>query len=235
MGASPTARHTETLNKGEQAVTEKSQLRASPTDARRRDAEQQSWDARYLGEEYFYGTEPNGFLAANIDQLGSGRALCLAEGEGRNAVFLAEHGFDVHSVDLSETGVSKTHALARSRGVVVHAQQGDLAVFDLGESNWDVIISIFAHTPAKLRRQLHQRVVSALRPGGAFLLEAYTPAQIGRGTGGPPDASLMMTADALREELAGLQIHHLQEIEREVIEGQGHSGIASVVQCIARR
>jgi SAM-dependent methyltransferase len=193
------------------------------------------WEQRYDTEAYLFGTEPNGFLRSSLPKLPAGAVLCLAEGEGRNAVFLAENGYEVHSVDLSETGVAKARRLAESRGVQVDAVVGDLAEFDVGADCWDLIVSIFAHMAPAARRQLHRRVVAALKPAGMFLLEAYTPLQVGRGTGGPSTPETTMTLDALREELAGLEFVHAEELEREVMEGPGHTGTGAVVQVIARR
>lgn len=193
------------------------------------------WEERFSADGYLYGTEPNAFLRANVAALPSGTALCLAEGEGRNAVFLAECGHDVSSVDLTEAGVIKTRRLAAERGVRVDAAVGDLADFDLGRERWDLIVSSFAHLPSSVRRDLHRRVVTALKPGGMLLLEAYTPDQIGRGTGGPPTVELTMTLADLREELEPLEFVHAEELEREVSEGTGHTGLGSVVQVIGRQ
>lgn len=196
---------------------------------------QDMWEQRYATAEYVYGTEPNTFLRDNLASLPLGAALCLAEGEGRNAVFLAGSGREVHSVDLTSAGVAKTLALADRRGVTVLATQADLAVHDLGVDRWDAIVSVFAHMPPKVRHDLHRRVVAALKPGGVLLLEAYTPDQIGRGTGGPPVAEMTMTLDGLRTELAGLEFVHAWEGVRDVVEGDGHTGEGAVVQVIARR
>jgi len=193
------------------------------------------WDERYSSEDFFYGTKPNDFLVEATTPLPRGRALCLAEGEGRNSVWLAEQGFNVYSVDLSQIGVAKTLRLAASRGVTVHAQVGDLADFVIEPHSFDLIVSIFAHTPSVLRRSLHQRVINGLRSGGKFVLEAYRPDQIPLGTGGPNDPDMLITADILRTELVGLEFDHLIEINRNVIEGAGHSGLAAVVQAIAHR
>ncbi len=193
------------------------------------------WEERYGVDHYHYGTEPNEFLCAHAASLPGVSTLCLAEGEGRNAVFLAGTGRDVHSVDLTEAGVAKTLRLAEQRGVRVAAVVGDLSVFDLGADRWDSIVSIFAHMSPAIRRDLHRRVVTALRPGGIFLLEAYTPAQIGRDTGGPAAVELMMTLDGLRDELAGLELLHGEELDRDIVEGVGHTGLGSVVQVIARK
>ena len=193
------------------------------------------WEQRYGAKGYLYGTEPNEFLRQHVDSIPRGRVLCLAEGEGRNAVYLATQGFEVASIDLTQAGVAKTHRLANERGVTVDAVTGDLATADLGIRSWNGIVSIFAHLPPTIRRDLHLRVVDALAPGGVFLLEAYTPNQIGRGTGGPPVAELAMSLADLRRELAGLEFVHAVEIERQIIEGHGHTGLGSVVQIIARR
>ncbi|MEI7548022.1 MAG: class I SAM-dependent methyltransferase [Actinomycetota bacterium] len=193
------------------------------------------WEARYSADAYVFGTEPNEFLRDNAHLLPAGASLCLAEGEGRNAVFLAETGRVVQSVDLTEAGVAKTLRLAEQRGVVVGALVGDLSEFHLGADCWASVVSIFAHMPPAVRRDLHNRVITALQPGGVFLLEAYTPAQIGRGTGGPALPEMTMTLDALRDELAGLEFIHAVELEREVLEGAGHTGLGAVVQVIARK
>ncbi|MGC8462885.1 MAG: class I SAM-dependent methyltransferase [Acidimicrobiales bacterium] len=193
------------------------------------------WEQRFAEDRYFFGTEPNAFVAATVARLPRGRALCLAEGEGRNAVHLAAAGYEVASVDLTEAGVAKTRRLAAERGVEVDAQVGDLATFDLGAEDWDLVVSSFAHVPPAVRRRVHAQLPTALRPGGALVLEAYTPDQIGRGTGGPPVPELTMTLAALREELAGLDLVHAVELERPVLEGNGHTGLGAVVQVIAVR
>jgi SAM-dependent methyltransferase len=193
------------------------------------------WDERYGSADYAFGTEPNTFLRDNIDALPSGEVLCVADGEGRNSVFVAASGRAVSSVDLSPAGVEKARRLAAERNVTINAMVGDLADFSLGDARWDAIISIFAHMPSALRSDLHQRVVRALRPGGIFLLEAYTPDQIPRGTGGPAIPDRTMTLNGLRDELAPLEFLHGVEREREVVEGAYHTGLASVVQVIARK
>lgn len=193
------------------------------------------WDERYGSDDYMYGKEPNDFLKQNIDALPQGSVMCLADGEGRNSVYVASTGRDAWSVDLSTQGSRKTMQLAAERKVEVHAKTADLATFDLGYNRWDAIVSIFAHMPQAVRSDLHKRVVSALKPGGVFLLEAYTPEQVGRGTGGPQDTSLTMQLEDLRMELTPLTFEIGHEIERSVVEGIGHTGMASVVQIIARK
>ncbi|MFW2380722.1 MAG: SAM-dependent methyltransferase [Acidimicrobiales bacterium] len=191
------------------------------------------WDDRYSGDDYLYGTEPNDFLRASVAHVEPGDALCLADGEGRNGVFLAQLGHRVTSVDLSRRGLEKAQELARERDVEIRTVVADLSSFDLGVDRWDLIVSIFAHTPPNIRAKIHGAVARALRPGGLLVLESYTPDQIGRGTGGPPSAKFTMSLDRLREELTSMTILHGEELLRPVIEGPAHSGDGAVVQLIA--
>ena len=193
------------------------------------------WDERYDTEEYVYGTQPNDFLRQNAGQLHPGRTLCLAEGEGRNATFLARLGHSVTAVDSSSVGLKKAARLAQTQGVQIETVHADLADFEIGTEQWDSIVSIFCHVPPDLRKRLHAAVVEGLKPGGMLLLEAYTPRQIVLGTGGPPVPELTMTLDTLREELRGLDFLHAQETERDVVEGIYHTGRGAVVQVLARK
>jgi len=193
------------------------------------------WDERYRAEEYAYGKTPNEFLEANVSSIPKGRVLSLAEGEGRNAVFLAKQGYSVTAVDASPTGLSKARKLAEESGAVVEFIQADLADYDLGENKWDGIVSIFCPLPSSIRKQLHKKVEAGLKRGGVFLLEAYTPDQLKYGTGGGNSVDVMQTTESLRLELAGLRFSHLVELEREVIEGIYHTGIGAVVQAIASK
>lgn len=194
------------------------------------------WDTRYSADHYLYGTEPNDFLAEHYRCLPEhGRVLCLGDGEGRNSVFLASRGFDVTAVDQSAVGLEKAARLARDRGITLTLVQADLADWPLGTEHWDAIVAIFCHLPPAIRRHVHDQIPAALKPGGVLLLEAYTPAQLSFGTGGPPDADLMLSADILRKELASLAFDRLVETQRDVIEGSGHTGRGAVVQAIARR
>lgn len=194
------------------------------------------WDERYSGEEFAYGTEPNEFLAQMADRLPpGGRVLSLAEGEGRNAVFLAGRGHAVTAVDASRVGLAKARRLAESRRVEIELHVADLTDYAIEPAAWDGIVSIFCHVPDTVRAALHRRVVAGLKPGGVLILEAYTPAQLAYGTGGPKEVERTMTLDALRTELAPLEFEHAAELEREVIEGFYHTGTGAVVQLIARK
>lgn len=193
------------------------------------------WDERYSGPGFVFGTEPNDHLRAMVPALSAGNCLCLGEGEGRNACFLASLGHQVSALDQSETGLAKAARLAASRGLQLETRACDLTQEDLGLECWDGIVSIFLHLHQAERKLLHERVVRALRPGGWYLLEAYTPAQIGRKTGGPQDPAHLMTLPSLALELQGLELLKAVELERPVIEGHGHTGLAAVVQLFARK
>ena len=193
------------------------------------------WNTRYGVEHYVYGTEPNTFVAGSADLIPAGPVLCLAEGEGRNAAFLASRGHAVTAVDRSTVGLEKARRLAASKGVTIQTLAADLAEYDLGREQWAGVVATFAHLPSRLRRLVHGRVVGALAPGGVMILEAYTPAQLAHGTGGPRDPDLLMTLDALREDFAGLELVVARELQREVLEGEGHTGLAAVVQVIGRK
>ncbi|MBZ0238814.1 MAG: class I SAM-dependent methyltransferase [Deltaproteobacteria bacterium] len=195
------------------------------------------WDQRYSEPGFAYGIEPNDFLAATATRYlpAGGEVLCLAEGEGRNAVYLARQGFRVTGVDSSAVGLAKARALAGEHGVEVATVVADLAEYDLGVARWDGIVSIWCHTPSVLRARLHRALVAALRPGGVFLLEAYTPAQLEHRTGGPPVADMLVTLAAVREELAGLELVLGEEKVREVHEGAYHDGPSAVLQVVARK
>jgi SAM-dependent methyltransferase len=195
----------------------------------------QFWDERYGGDDYVYGKEPNDFLKAEAHRIPKGRVLCLAEGEGRNAVYLAGLGHDVTMVDQSAAGLGKARQLAKDKGVTIRTIRADLADFT-PEGTFSGIVAIFAHLPATLRTKAYGAAARALVPGGVFVLEAYTPAQLAHGTGGPKDVALLMTVDALRKDLDVLDLVIAREIERDVVEGAFHTGKAATVQiCGVRR
>jgi len=193
------------------------------------------WDDRYSQPGYAYGTEPNDFLRENAALIPQGRVLALADGEGRNGVYVATFGHHVTSVDRSAVGLAKAQALATERGVTIQTVLADLAAFEITPSSWEGVVSIFCHLPPDLRRRVYAAVAKGLVPGGVLVLESYTPRQIALGTGGPSDPALMPTLGQLREELAGLEFVHGIERERDVREGAFHHGRAAVVQVIARR
>jgi SAM-dependent methyltransferase len=191
------------------------------------------WDERYSQSEYVYGKAPNDFLVKSIKSLPQGRVLCLAEGQGRNAVYLASQGYTVTGVDASAVGLAKAQELAVERGVNIETIVADLNAFKIEPDTWDAIVSIFCHLPPQLRANIHRQSVAGLRAGGVLVLEAYTPRQLAFKTGGPPTVELMMDAATLTQELYGLEFQHLIEIDRDIYEGNYHCGKGAVVQVIA--
>ena len=192
------------------------------------------WNQRYDSDQFVYGTKPNSFLVENAKIL-VGPVLSLAEGEGRNAVFLASLGLDVLGVDGSEVGLAKAQKLAASRGLTIQTEVVDLAIYEPMENFYGSVVSISAHLPSEHRKRLHRLVERCLKPGGIILLEAYTKAQVTRDTGGPKDPDMLMSRVELEKEFPNCEPILSQEIEREVVEGEFHTGLASVVQFIARK
>lgn len=193
------------------------------------------WNQRYNEEGFAYGTEPNEYLKNEYSQIPKGgRVLCLAEGEGRNAVFLATQGYLVTAIDQSPVGLKKANKLASKHGVTISTVVIDLADYDLGIEVWDGIVSISAHVPALLRKNIHSKIVHALKDNGVFILEAYTERQLEmRGIGGPQKKELLMSLDELKIELKDLEFIKGTEIERHISEGKYHQGESAVVQVVA--
>jgi len=191
------------------------------------------WNERYSQAEYAFGKQPNDFLVQVIQQIPTGRVLCLADGEGRNGVYLAQQGCQVTAVDASPVGLGKARKLAAERSVTIETVVADLAEFPIQPNSWDAIVSIFCHLPPTIRTHVHRQAVAGLRSGGVFVLEAYTPRQLAFKTGGPPTADLTMELMTLQQELEGLEFTHAEELEREIQEGQFHQGHSAVVQVLA--
>jgi SAM-dependent methyltransferase len=192
------------------------------------------WDERYSEDGYAYGTEPNLFLAEMADRLPpGGKVLCLCEGEGRNAVYLAGLGYQVTAVDASRVGMHKASQLAAERSVPLTTIVSDLSHFRIEPDHWDAIISIFCHVPPTLRASVHAQCVAGLKAHGVLILEAYTPKQLEYRTGGPTASEMTMHLAALEAELAGLEFVHAVEIDRDVVEGKYHTGRGAVVQLVA--
>ena len=194
------------------------------------------WDERYQGAGFAYGDAPNEWLKQQAHRLPvGGQVLSLAEGEGRNAVYLASLGLVVTAMDQSAVGLEKAQRLAAERHVKIVTVKADLSDYDLGVGRWDGIVSIWCHLPSKLRHDVHARLVRALKPGGWLILEAYTPDQIARGTGGPKDRDMLASLDELRDEFNGLEWQSAQAISRVVSEGSFHAGLSEVVQLVGRK
>jgi SAM-dependent methyltransferase len=191
------------------------------------------WNKKYQGKDYFYGTEPNDFLRAIANTWTSPKKiLCIAEGEGRNAVFLASLGHQVKAIDSSSVARDKALALAKAKDLTINYELADLNEFDFGQETWDVIVSIFCHLPDKLRQQVHFGVEAGLVKEGIFLLEAYTPEQINFDTGGPKDLALLYDPQHMINDFSQLTWSINHHTQREIYEGKGHHGMSSVVQLL---
>ena len=193
------------------------------------------WDQRFATKEFVYGEQANDFLRQHAAGLAAGQALCLAEGEGRNAVFLAELGHQVCAQDISPIGLGKAKALAQRKGVNITTLCCDLAALDLKPNSLDLIAAIWMHVEPELRATVFEQAMEALRPGGHLLIEAYRPQQLNFSSGGPARKELLIDAAQLQQELAALEPLILQEIERTISEGNAHQGRSAVVQFFGRR
>jgi len=195
------------------------------------------WEQHYSVDEYIFGTEPNVFLVSQQPLLKPGmKALAVADGEGRNGVWLAKQGLDVLSVDFSENAVAKARKLAAQSGVEVATEVGDLRTWEFGANRFDVIVAIFIQfANPEERSEIFQRMKQALKPGGLLILQGYTPKQLEYKTGGPPVAENMYTPALLREAFADMEILHLSEHEDFIAEGTKHYGMSALVDMVARK
>lgn len=197
-------------------------------------SELQRWEGRYAPENYLFGTAPNAFLAAQKARLPKhGRALSVADGEGRNGVWLAEQGLDVVSMDFSPTAQAKARALAASRGVTITTEQVDLSSWTWPPNAFDVIVVIFAQ-PLD-RERLFAGIRVALKPGGLLLLEGYPPKQLQYGTGGPNDIERLYTREHLEAGFGDFSDVRISEYDAEIYEGDGHGGMSALIDLVATK
>jgi cyclopropane fatty-acyl-phospholipid synthase-like methyltransferase len=194
------------------------------------------WNQRFSQPGYTYGTEPNAFLVSQKNYLKPGmKALAVADGEGRNGVWLAQQGLEVLSVDGSEVGLRKTQELAKSRGLVIHTELAELTKWIWPENEFDLVVAIFIHFPPEHRARMHEKMLGALKPGGLLLLEAFTPEQLEYRTGGPPVAEMLYTAGMLRDDFKAGEVLRLEEALTDLQEGPGHSGRAAVARLVLQK
>lgn len=201
------------------------------------DARPTGWDARYGGSDYLFGTEPARFLVEQAGHLaGAGRVLAVADGEGRNSVWLAGQVPAVTAFDASSVAVGKARALAEREGVSVDLRVADTEGWDWEDEAFDAVVAIFIQfaSPAQ-RAAIFEGMKRTLRPGGVLLLHGYRPEQLAYGTGGPPLAQNMYTAPMLRAAFADMTIERLAVYDREVREGRGHHGMSALIDLVARK
>ena len=197
----------------------------------------QFWDERYAAEHYIFGTAPNAFLASQARLIRPGmRALSIADGEGRNGVWLAAQGVDVHAIDVSSVALAKARKLAAERGVSLQLEQADVLEWAWPEAAYDLVVAIFIQfAPPPERDRIIDGIRRTLKPGGVLILQGYTPKQLEYGTGGPPHAANMYTADLLREWFGDWEIAQLSEHESFISEGTHHHGMSALVDLVAHK
>jgi len=200
-------------------------------------AELQRWNERYGAPDYIFGTAPNAFLAANAARLKRGQqALCIADGEGRNSVWLAGQGLEVTAFDFSPIGVDKARKLAASRGVKVRYDVSTVYDWSWPAAAFDLVVAIFVQfADPPMRSFMFERMASALKPGGLVLVEGYTPKQLEFGTGGPKQLDQLYTEELLRGAFAGMEILELRQYEAELNEGSRHQGPSAVIDLVAAK
>lgn len=194
------------------------------------------WNERFAAPGYLFGTAPNAFLASQRARFAPGMAvLAVADGEGRNGVWLAGLGCRVTAVDFSPVALAKARDLAARSGVVIETVEADLSAWSWPRAAFDAVVAIFIQfaDPA-LRRRIFAGMRQALKPGGILVMQGYRPKQLDYKTGGPPHAENLYTADLLRRELAGLEFLHLAEHDSVIAEGAGHKGMSALVDLVAR-
>jgi SAM-dependent methyltransferase len=196
-----------------------------------------TWDQRFSEPGFLFGTEPNAWLASQRALFEPGkRALAVADGEGRNSVWLAQLGLQVDAFDISPVGVAKARALAERQRVTVNYHVCDCEGWNWEPAAYDYVVAIFIQfaDPA-LRERLFANMARALKPGGYLLLQGYTPKQLDYKTGGPDIVEHLYTPELLRQSFADLQIVELREYEAQLAEGTRHIGPSALVGMVARR
>lgn len=197
------------------------------------------WSARYrdAGDDYLFGTAPNAFLSAQAGRFAAGMSvLAVADGEGRNSVWLAEQGCAVTATEISPVALAKAAKLARARQVAVDFVEADLLRWDWPLAAFDAVVGIFIQFVGPAERGiLFAGMQAAVKPGGLLLLQGYTPKQLEYRTGGPSAVENLYTAELLRSAFAGWELLELREHENVMAEGRGHAGRAALIDLVARK
>jgi len=188
-----------------------------------------NWDARYEEEGFFYGKEPNYFVARQLSALDKGRGLFLAEGEGRNAVFAAGLGHDVVAVDISTVGRRKALDLAAARDVSIDYRCEDLTSGSWATESWDFVVLCFVHLDPAIMPAVHHQVAKCLAPNGRLIFLSFSKAQLGRNSGGPPMLDWLHDPAELKVQFPGLDLV-VEEKEIDLEESVGHNGLAMVIE-----
>jgi len=200
-------------------------------------SEYERWETRFAVPEFAFGKAPNYFLASCAALLPkSGRVLAVADGEGRNGVWLAEQGLDVLSIDFSPSAQKKARMLAAERHVNIDFQQVDVHSWNYPEAAFDVVVEIFTQFSSPSERGLKWAgMIRALKPGGLLIIQGYTPKQLFYGTGGPKQEENLYTRAMLERAFGGFDDVKIVEQEREIHEGTSHGGMSAVINFTARK
>jgi SAM-dependent methyltransferase len=194
---------------------------------------QKMWDERYAQADPVYGEYPNAFLEEQAKKWPpEARVLVPGDGYGRNGIWLARQGFQVHAVDLSRVGIERSRKAAAIARVQMTIECADLSKWNWPVGEFDAVASIFVHLPADARPKIHASMLGALKPGGVLILEAFSPSQLQFSSGGPKQIDLLYTAESLRRDFAGARVLELGEKVVELREGPLHSGPGAVVRGI---
>lgn len=197
----------------------------------------ETWDGRFSTDGYIFGTEPNAWLAAHANLLQPGmRVLAVADGEGRNSVWMAKRGLTVDAFDISPVGVAKAEKLAQQSGVQVNYQIAGIEDFAWKVGEYDAVVAIFIQfADPDTRAALFRRMKSALKPDGLLLLQGYTPKQLEYKTGGPPNVDHLYTEDMMQEAFGDMDISELRSYEDVLNEGTQHRGQSALIGVVARK
>ena len=197
----------------------------------------QTWNQRFSKDGYVFGTAPNTWLRQHASLLNAGsKVLCIADGEGRNSVWLATQGHHVEAFDISDVGVAKAQRLARENHASVEFSVASCDDFAWQVAHYDAVVAIFIQfADPELRARIFSKIVQSLKPGGTLLLLGYTTKQLEYGTGGPSVLSHLYTSEMLKTAFNGLEIREVQEYETDLAEGDGHKGRSAVIGLVATR
>ncbi len=188
------------------------------------------WDERYAVEEYVYGTEPNAFFKQEIDKLTPGKLLLPAEGEGRNAVYAASLGWEVHAFDLSVEGYKKAMRLAKTKHVNIKYEVAGFDDVELKDNYFDLVFLCYVHLPSMLRQKYHRIVLQALKPKGTMLLEGFSKTQIDKNTGGPKNVDMLFSKEELTEDFKDMESLSVNSLSEILSEGDFHAGEADIIR-----
>lgn len=198
------------------------------------------WNERFAKAEYAYGKEPNAYLKEELAKLPAGKILFAAEGEGRNAVFAAQRGWNVSAFDISVEGKRKALQLARERGVSIDYQVGELQSLGYAPDQFDAVALIYAHFPAAIKSQMHRELDLYLRKGGMVIFEAFSKKHLAYNSknekvGGPKDLDSLFSLEELQADFANYHLLELEEKEIELKEGLYHNGKGAVIRLVGRK